>query len=349
MKKDFPRKPAGNDNPPVPLGLALQGGGAYGAFTKGALKALLESDLVTKNKVDIKAVTGTSAGAMNGLMLVHGLNTGGPQKAIANLDALWADTGRDMKMLKSIAPGFRLVANATWPNLPTGIMRMSLSMMPRGYIATRLKDMLNKHVSDWSAVQNGPVKLFINAVAEDPATKTRSHRVFSGKELTADAFVAAGSLNALGAHKIGGIDHYDGGYWRNPCFEDIEKQSITDLLVITIMEMPPHAVTPATQDELREKHARPGHEVMTWEPHHHLAWMHQNKKHLNLHVISLNVDPSWNDTSRMNTDPKWLAALEKEGYEQARQWIALHGAKLGKTSSYQPPAAQPAAQIKRRR
>lgn len=335
MKKDFSRQ--ATPPAPVALGLALQGGGAYGAFTKGVLKALLESDLVRDGKIDIKAVTGTSAGAMNGLMLVDGLNTGGPAQAIKNLDALWHDAGLDMQRVKKLAPGFRILAAATWPNLPESVMRLSFSMMPKGYIAGRLKELLNKHVTNWDAVQNGPVKLFINAVTEDPKTKERKQRIFSGRDLTPDAFAAAGALDALGAHTIDGVDHYDGGYWRNPCFDDVEKAPITDLLVITIMEMPDHAIAPQTQDSLRDQHARPGHEVMKWEPHHHLAWLHENNKNLNLHVVGLNVDKAWNDTSRMNTDPRWLAQLEKMGYEAGQDWLRKHAHTLGKSSSYAPP------------
>ena len=43
------------------LNLALQGGGAHGAFTWGVLDRLLEDD-----RIAIDSVSGTSAGAVNG-------------------------------------------------------------------------------------------------------------------------------------------------------------------------------------------------------------------------------------------------------------------------------------------
>lgn len=73
-----------------PIGLALQGGGSHGAYTWGVLDALLEAD-----DLDIKAVTGTSAGAVNAALLAHGFagRDGGPTKARAALRAFWERTG----------------------------------------------------------------------------------------------------------------------------------------------------------------------------------------------------------------------------------------------------------------
>lgn len=337
MKRSFAKRATNENNTAIPVGLALQGGGAYGAFTKGALKALLESGLFTPvdGKAEIKAITGTSAGAMNGLMLAHGLNTGGAAQAIKNLDDLWDDAGKGMRLMKRLSPPLRAVTCMTWPNIPQCLMDFSLAVTPKGFVTGLLKRMLDRRIGeDWAAVQDGKVKLFVNAVREDPQTGERDHRVFTGKTLTGDAFAAAGALEALGPHKVDGVDHYDGGYWRNPCFEDIEREPITDMIIITIMERPEHPVTPVHQDDLRAQHERPGRMVMKTELHHHLAWMEENRKDLHLHVISLDVDKCWDDTSRMNTDPRWLSYLEKKGYEAARQWLAVHSDALGKRSSY---------------
>ena len=62
------------------VALALQGGGSHGAFTWGVLDRLLDDATI-----DIVGVTGTSAGAMNGGILVDGLVRGGPEQARAEL------------------------------------------------------------------------------------------------------------------------------------------------------------------------------------------------------------------------------------------------------------------------
>lgn len=327
-----------NRSAAVPLGIALQGGGSYGAFTKGALRALLESDIITQNKAEIKAVTGTSAGAVNGALLVHGLNSpGGPQQAIKNLDSLWKEVGAIGEATLRLSPVFNLVAQATWPNIPKTLLALGRSFLPSGYLTDNLKRLLEKHIPDWKPLQDGPVRLFVNATREDSKTKKRSHCVFSGKDISADTVTASGALQELGAHKIGNDRYFDGAYWRNPCFSDIKKENITDLLVITIQKHPDTLIKPAHQDTLRGKKSRPGHEVMTSEIHNHLAYINDNFRHLNLHVISMNVDKGWDETSRMNTDPKWLAELEKQGYQAGMEWIRKHGCKIGKMSSYSLP------------
>ena len=70
--------------PPKRINLALQGGGAHGAFTWGVLDRLLEEP-----RLSIGAVSGASAGAMNAAMLVQGLATGGPPEAKRLLESFW--------------------------------------------------------------------------------------------------------------------------------------------------------------------------------------------------------------------------------------------------------------------
>src|SRR5215217_561421 len=69
---------------PVPVTLALQGGGSLGAFTWGVLDRLLDEPAIR-----VGAVSGASAGAMNAAMLAQGLATGGPDEAKRLLEAFW--------------------------------------------------------------------------------------------------------------------------------------------------------------------------------------------------------------------------------------------------------------------
>ena len=63
-------------NKPKPINLALQGGGSHGALTWGVLDRLLEDP-----RLEIREVSGTSAGAMNAVALADGLQRGGPEGA----------------------------------------------------------------------------------------------------------------------------------------------------------------------------------------------------------------------------------------------------------------------------
>jgi NTE family protein len=67
-----------------PICIALQGGGAHGAFTWGVLDRLLEED-----SIEAEAMCGTSAGAVNAVTCAYGLHIGGPAKAKELMEKLW--------------------------------------------------------------------------------------------------------------------------------------------------------------------------------------------------------------------------------------------------------------------
>ena len=72
------------------IDLALQGGGAHGAFTWGVLDALLED-----GRLAFDAISGTSAGAMNAVALADGLTRGGPERAREQLHTFWRAISRE--------------------------------------------------------------------------------------------------------------------------------------------------------------------------------------------------------------------------------------------------------------
>src|SRR3954468_17072656 len=75
----------GEDGPmTVRINLGLQGGGAHGAFTWGVLDALLED-----GRTEFDGVSGSSAGAMNAVVLAHGWLDGGRDGARAALRSFW--------------------------------------------------------------------------------------------------------------------------------------------------------------------------------------------------------------------------------------------------------------------
>src|SRR5690606_6184283 len=82
------------------VSLALQGGGAHGAYTWGVLDRLLEAG------IRIEGISGTSAGAMNAVALAHGWTAGGADGARAALDDFWQAVGDSVpfhvEMLNSI-------------------------------------------------------------------------------------------------------------------------------------------------------------------------------------------------------------------------------------------------------
>src|SRR5262245_12172510 len=91
-----------------PINLALQGGGAHGAFTWGVLDSFLEDD-----RIDIEAISGTSAGAINAAVLADGFMRGGAQGARDRLRLLWREVG-DAAALSPIQRGPFSILAGDW-------------------------------------------------------------------------------------------------------------------------------------------------------------------------------------------------------------------------------------------
>ncbi len=318
--------------PKIKLGLALQGGGAYGAFTYGVLQALLESDFYRDNNIDIEIISGASAGAVNGALLSSGLNKAGltreerADQAINNMQDFWEEIGRNGSTL-SLMNTFSRASffGNTWPNLSPMIMG-SMKALPNGYIPSQLKSQLNRHIPNWEDVRTGKTKLHVNAVRKINSNKpfetdNLQQEIFSGSELSPDAITASGALKEMGPHKLNGHEYYDGAYLRNPAFKPFEDKGLTDVLVIALHHTPDEHIIPATQEQLLESWDMKPHDgLMTEHVYYHMEYLRQNATY-NLHAIGLNPDKRWDKSSRMNIDPKWLKKLHALGYQAGQDWI----------------------------
>ncbi len=206
------RKPAAPDRRPVSL--ALQGGGAHGAFQWGVLDRLLEDD-----RLDIRAVTAASAGAMNATALISGLETGGAPAARARLDLLWREVnlsgGRNVFGDSSIwsaalTPGW-LKDTSLWRTAENA----ALSMSPyhfNPFNLNPLKRVLDTAI-DFEAVRASSIRLFVAATA----VRQGRARLFENAEMTDQVLLASACLPHLfQAVEIDGEPHWDGGYLANP-------------------------------------------------------------------------------------------------------------------------------------
>ncbi|GFD66723.1 hypothetical protein ksw1_27000 [Staphylococcus aureus] len=75
-----------DDAVPRPICLGLQGGGAHGAFQWGVIETLLAD-----GRLDVKAITGASAGSMNAMVTAAGLRDGGAEGVKKHLTRFWRD------------------------------------------------------------------------------------------------------------------------------------------------------------------------------------------------------------------------------------------------------------------
>lgn len=196
------------------INLALQGGGAHGAFTWGVLDRLLEEERLT-----IEGISGTSAGAMNAALLVGGYMKGGRAGAKETLEKFWrrvSEAAAFSPMHKSpverMITGWNMDASPIyhWADLLSRVFSPyelnPLNVNPMRFI---LEDILDMNELQACSI----IKLFITAthVASGQA------RVFTCEEITTDVLLASACIPFLfQAVEIDGEPYWDGGYMGNP-------------------------------------------------------------------------------------------------------------------------------------
>jgi len=196
------------------LNLALQGGGSHGAFTWGVLDRLLEEDNLV-----LEAISGTSAGAMNGAALLEGHCKGGNKGARQALDRFWNGIGEmagfgmpQRTMLDQMLGNWNLdftpgaMMMDAWQRLFSPYQTNPFNFNP-------LKDLLAKMLDIDAIRACKAIKLFVCATDVEAGHA----RIFAREELTVDVLLASGCLPfTFQAVEIGGKPYWDGGYVGNP-------------------------------------------------------------------------------------------------------------------------------------
>ena len=212
------------------VGVALQGGGAHGAFTWGVLDRLLEVDELIAD-----GLCGTSAGAINAVVAAYGLHIGGKEKAKELLDRLWKEISLSGNLMFQPSAVDSMFSGGDLFNSPGYVMFNTMSQyfspyqMNPGNI-NPLRSILNGIVDFEELRKYNQKKLFVCATN----VKTNRARIFSNEEITVDAVLASACLPYLfQAIEIEGDFYWDGGYVGNPpLFPLVENTDIHDLLLI---------------------------------------------------------------------------------------------------------------------
>lgn len=228
----------------IRVNLALQGGGAHGAFTWGVLDRLLEEE-----DIEVAGISGTSAGAINGAAFKAGWNAGGRQGAKDALDGLWGDIGAVTNDALSawIAPFAKAssyYAQALTYSPIYAFMDQAARMWSPYMFAGAVKNPLERILADLPfdhiCAGHGPA-LYVGATN----VRTGKIRIFSGQEITTDALLASACLPTLfeaieiADPATGQTEAYwDGGYSGNPAlFPLFENDLPDDIMIVTINPM----------------------------------------------------------------------------------------------------------------
>ncbi|MBN8293834.1 patatin-like phospholipase family protein [Rhodobacter sp. NTK016B] len=237
------------------INLALQGGGAHGALTWGVLDRLLDEEWL-----EIAAISGTSAGALNGAAFKAGYAAGGREGARETLAALWDTVGRGAS---DLVPGF---AQSEWTRAffyPLDVaISMSEALMPFTPV-----DLAAQVFSpyDWAPFLGNPLEPAVRALDIDnvcaeggPAlfvaatnTHTGKVRVFGGAEVTHQAILASACLPTFfRAVEIDGESYWDGGYSANPALFPLYDKGLPDDIIIVSLNPLYRPVVPETSQDI---------------------------------------------------------------------------------------------------
>lgn len=230
------------------INLALQGGGAHGAFTWGVLDRLLED-----GRIYIETISGTSAGAMNAVIVANGLMRAGEDGARESLERFWKAVS-DAARLSPIQRGPIDVFMGNWSldNSLSFILSDLLNRVTSPYDVNPfnlnpLKDILEREV-DFDLVRScDGIKVFVSATN----VETGRVKVFNRHELTCEMVMASACLPFMfQAVEIDGVPYWDGGYMGNPVLFPFYDHSTSDDVVIIQINPVERKGTPRTAREI---------------------------------------------------------------------------------------------------
>jgi NTE family protein len=318
------------------INLALQGGGAHGAFTWGVLDHLLEDGRLT-----IAGISGASAGAVNAVMLADGLARGGPAEARKRLAEFWqaASIGGNLPGAQR-AVVERLLSLLPVQGSPVQLMVDAMSRYLSPYDLNPLninplKDLIGRFV-DFEAIRNfTDLDLFIAATN----VHTGLLRVFRREEITADVVMASAALPLVfQAVEIDGEPYWDGGFTGNPAILPlIGANKVDDVLVVQIAPLVRDTTPTSTRDILHRVseitfNSSLATELRALEYFGRQAG--ETTPRFNLHRIALDgIGRKLAGNSRLNTDYDFFALLHRAGMRAARRFLDKHYDDIGRRST----------------
>ena len=325
------------------VAIALQGGGAHGAFTWGVLDRLLEEEAIVA-----EAMCGTSAGAINAVTCAYGLHVGGPEKAKELLEALWKRIALSGSFLFKPGPFDKAYSNGDIYNSPGYMMFNAITQVLSPYNFNPfnynpLRDILNELIDFEELHRYNQKKLFVCATN----VKTNRAKIFSNKEISVDAVLASACLPLLfQAVEIDGEFYWDGGYMGNPpIFPLIESTEVHDIVLVKINSINIKSVPTTARDiadrineisfnsslinEMRMIHYR--NELIRKG----VVKEGKNNREIFIHTISgYEALSQLSYSSKMNTSWEFLLELKEKGRDIAEKWILTDYNEVGLKSTF---------------
>lgn len=329
-----------SDREAVLVDLALQGGGSHGAFTWGVLDRILEEPWLR-----IDGISGTSAGAMNAVVLVDGYEKEGCRGAQVALEKFWRRVSHSARFSPiRRSPLDILLGRWTLDSSPFFVafdmaarVFSPYDLNPRG--ANPLRDILSECV-DFERVAKSQIRLFVTATN----VRTGRGRVFRNNELSPDVLLASACLPTLfQAIDIDGEAYWDGGYSGNPTITPLVRECAShDTLLIAVNPVEREG-TPRSAREILDRLNEVSFNATLLKELRMIALLRQVADvgtgegamwaAMRIHLLASKTVDKLGASSKFNAEWDFLSMLRDEGRRCAESFLASHGRSIGKSST----------------
>lgn len=325
---------------PAPISLALQGGGAWGAYTWGVLDHLLSVE-----SLEIEQISGTSADAINGAIVGSRLAQDGPhngrQAAREALESFWRRI--------SVNPAQSFLQSLMGPVGHLVTRGLSNWMATAGYLSpyqtdpfdlNPLRAVIREHV-DIEAIRSrrGP-QLFVTATN----VRTGLPRVFGSAEMSLEALVASACLpQVFRAVEIDGQAYWDGGYCGNPTIWPLVRHGRSDDIVLVQLAPDSREAVPRDAAGIRARAAEiifNSSLVAEMQAIHVIAELARQAQpdsafaRVRLHRIGPPGDEAAGEPQApLDRSWQWLTQLRDQGRLAAAQFLERSGKRIGVEST----------------
>jgi NTE family protein len=324
------------------INLALQGGGSHGAFAWGALDSILDD-----GRIDIEAISATSAGAMNAVVLADALTDGDRDHARERLSVFWkaiADAGstyNPVRPLRDWSGRALPVEQSPFYWMFDTMTRLFSPYQLNPINFNPLRQVLEQHVDFEKLRRTKGIAVHLCATN----VETGKVRIFNRAEVTPDTVLASACLPILfQTIEIEGAHYWDGGYIGNPAiFPLIYGSHSCDVVIIHINPIVRHGV-PKTAAEIVNRINEISFNSSLMREMRAIAFVtrliEQGKlkasgmKQMLIHSIRDDEAMTAHSVaSKMNPDWEFLCELKESGRATTQRWLRAHYTDIGQRSS----------------
>jgi NTE family protein len=325
------------------VNLALQGGGAHGAFGWGVLDRLIED-----GRLAFEGISAPSAGAMNAAVLASGWTQGGPEGARRALAAFWRAVSEACSRYSPYrgfgfgnGPGQYSLEHSPGYLLMDMCTRLFSPYQLNPWNFNPLREVLEAHVDFAALRRHSDIKLFLAATN----VETCKVRIFECGDLTPDAVLASACLPFMfQAVEIEGQFYWDGGYLGNPAIFPLIYQCDSRDVVIVHLNPIVRRGCPRTAAEILNRLNEVSFNSSLMREMRAIAFVttliERGKlapdefKLMRIHSVRADEEMVQHGvSSKLNADWGFLSHLHDKGREYADKWLAQNFGAIGRASS----------------